>query len=141
MKFFHPQIQLVRELILDAPDVFFLHIVTFCPRTCFRANGHSTDAGQLANGLYKVSINLIQDTALPDFDYITPVVHTIALGSIAFPSGEGEIEVTVLGTVIEDSAASERSTDPKTKTKTGGAGTVSTISADKKTRPIDPDKL
>lgn len=141
MKFFHPQIQLVREKILDAPDAFYLHIVTFCPRTCFRANGHSTNTEKLANGLYKVSINLVQDITLPDFPYITPVVHTLALGSIAFPGGEGEIEVTVLGTVIEESTAGTRGTDPKTKTKTGGPGTVSTTVYDEIARPIDPDRL
>lgn len=83
----------------------------------------------------------MQDTALPDFNYITPVVHTIALGSIAFPGGEGEIEVAVLGTVMEESAAGTRDGNPTLKTKTGGQGTVSTVSADNKTRPIDPDQL
>lgn len=141
MKFFHPQIQLARETRLDAPDAFFLHIVTFCPRTCFWADGYDTDDGELANGLYKVDIQLVQDATLPDFNYITPVVHTIALGSIAFPGGEGEIQVTVLGTVIEESATGARAGDPTAKTKTGGTGTVSTVSADNKTRPIEDDKL
>lgn len=142
MKFFHPQIQLARETVLDEPDAFYLHIVTFCPRTCFRADGYSTDAGELSNGLYKVSINLLQDPALPDFNYITPVVHTIALGSIDFPGGEGEIEVLVLGAVLEEGGGSVRSANPpKSTTKTGGKGTVSTTSAEDKSRPIDPGRL
>lgn len=141
MKFFQPQIQLARETAMDTPDAFHLHIVTFCPRTRFRANGHSTNSSELANGLYKVSIQLIEDSALPNFNYITPVVHTISLGSIAFPGGEGEIEVTVLGTVTEESSAATRDGDPVTKTKTGGTGTVSTTTSDDIARPIDPDRL
>lgn len=143
MKFFHPQIQLARETVFDEPDAFYLHIVTFCPRTCFRADGYSTEAGELANGLYKVSIKLLQDMALPDFGYITPVVHTIALGSIDFPGGEGEIEVQVLGAVLEEGSSSTRgaTNPPKSTTKTGGKGTVSTTSAEDKSRPIDPNSL
>lgn len=143
MKFFHPQIQLARETVLDQPDAFYLHIVTFCPRTCFRADGYTTDAGELADGLFKVSIQLLQDPALPDFAYITPVVHTIALGGIAFPGGEGAIQVQVLGAVTEGGTAGTRgaTNPPTTTTKTGGTGTVSTSDADDKSRPIDPYAL
>ena len=143
MKFFHPQIQLARETVLDEPDAYYLHIVTFCPRSCFRADGYSTDAGELADGLLKVSINLRQDPELPDFEYITPVVHTLALGSIDFPGGEGAIRIQVLGAVPTGGSpgASRDANPPATTTKTGGTGTVSTSDADDKSRPIDPDFL
>lgn len=144
MKFFQPQVQLVRESVFDAPDAFYLHVVTFCPRSCFRADGYTPDASELANGLYKVTINLRQDPALPDFAYITPVVHTLALGSLDFPGGEGEIEIQVLGAVMETAATGGTRGDtnpPTTTTKTGGTGTVSTTNADDKSRPIVEDSL
>lgn len=143
MKFFKPQIQLAREAVLDESDAFSLHIVTFCPRTCFRADGHSVSDEALGQGTYKVTINLLQDPALPDFGYITPVVHTLALGSIDFPGGEGEIEVTVQGAVLEEGSGA-RDVDPPpptTTTKTGGKGTVSTTDADESPRPIPGDFL
>ncbi len=142
MKFFKPQVQLARETIFDEPDAYYLHVVTFCPRTSFRADGYTTDSSELANGLYKVVINLQQDPALPDFEYITPVVHTLSLGNIAFPGGEGWIEVQVIGAVIEENARNTRDTNPPTTTtKTGGTGTVSTADADNKSRPILTDQL
>ncbi len=140
MKFFHPQIQLARETVLDEPDAFYLHIVTFCPRTCFRADGYEVDDSELSGGKYKVQIKLRQDPALPDFGYITPVVHTIALGSIAFPGGEGEIEVQVQGAVMESGGSGTRG-DTNPPTKTGGTGTVGTTGADSTSKPIDPDSL
>ncbi|MCB0577074.1 MAG: hypothetical protein KDC61_21120 [Saprospiraceae bacterium] len=152
MKFFHPQIQLARETVLNEseyePDVFYLHIVTFCPRTCFRADGYETPGfgpnnETQAEGLYKVVIKLIQDTTLPDYGYITPVVHTIALGSIDFPGGEGEIEVQVQGAVVENDGGGMRgdTNPPTTTTKTGGTGTVGTTGADSISRPIEEDSL
>jgi hypothetical protein len=147
MKFYQPQIQLARETVLDSPDAFYLHIVTFCPRTAFRENGFETPGfgpnnETMAQGLYKVIIKIYEDTSLPDFDYITPIVHTIDLGNIAFPGGEGFIEVQLQGAVFPTSGTGARSgTNPTSTTKTGGAGTVSTTSADNKSRPIDDARL
>ncbi|MCA0237187.1 MAG: hypothetical protein LCH81_12460 [Bacteroidetes bacterium] len=147
MKFFHPQIQLVRELVLDSPSIYYLHIVTFCPRTCFVADGYETpgfgpDNETLAEGLYQVIIHLREDSELPDFDYITPIVHTINLGGIVFPDDEGFIEVQVKGVVTEpDNSAARTTKPPKTTTKTGGKGTVSTTIAEDKSRPMDTESL
>ncbi len=142
MKFFHPQVQLAREIVFDEPDAYYLHIVTFCPRSNFRADGHEVDDSELANARYRVRIKLRQDPALPDFEYITPVVHTLALGSIDFPGGEGEIEVSVVGNVLIGASAMSRSAEPvPTTTKTGGTSTVGTTGSDGKTKPIDSDSL
>ncbi|MDX2134739.1 MAG: hypothetical protein SFV52_08135 [Saprospiraceae bacterium] len=141
MKFFHPQIQLARTAVLDQPDAYFLHVVTFCPRTSFRADGYETDRQDLPDGKFSVRIKLQQDPALPDLPYITPVVHTLALGNIDFPDGEGFFEVTVTGAVLEETFATAREVPPPTKTKTGGTGTVGTTGADADTKPILPDSL
>lgn len=144
MKFFYPQIQLARETHLNDPDSYYLHIVTFCPLTNYRADGYEVDDSDLqTEGVYKVTIKIYQDVNLPDFKYITPLVHTISLGSIAFPGGDGWIEVTVEGAVIEESSSgSARSGEnPTTTTKTGGTGAVSTTNADDRPKPIDMDTL
>jgi hypothetical protein len=141
MKFFKPQIQLAREAVLDGPDVFFLHVTTFCSSTNYRANGHTVSEARLASdGLYAVTVKLQQDANLPDMGtgYITPVVHVIRLGAINFPGGEGLIEVTVEGAVTTGNG---RAGDPKTTTKTGGTGTVSTTDSETITRPILEDRL
>lgn len=140
MKFFKPQVQLVREKSLDPPDAYSMHIVTFCDKTNYRADGYSVDDSELSTGLYRVTVNLVQDSNLPEFNYITPVVHTMDLGFIDFPDEEGWFEVQVLGAVIEPSSAN-RADPPTTTTKTGGTGTVSTSDADDKSRPIDPNSL
>lgn len=141
MKFFKPQIQLARERQLDAPSLYYVHVVTFCPRTSFRADGHTIDDEDLHSGLYRVTVNLLEDTTLPDMEYITPVVHTIDLGEIEFPDGEGWIEVGVAGVDVEEEERSARNNNPTTTTKTGGKGTVSTTEAEDKTRPIMANSL
>lgn len=147
MKFFHPQIQVAREIVIDEPDAFFLHVITFCNLTNYCSDGYETPGfgpgnETRAEGLYKVNLKLCQQEALPDFPYITPVVHTIALGSIDFPGGEGEIEVTVLGSVLEGGGTAARSSDPPRSTiKTGGTGTVGTTGADNFSKPVNPNKL
>ena len=142
MKFFHPQIQLARETVLDQPDAYYLHVVTFCPRTSFRANGYEIDESELPKCKYIVRVRLLQDNALPDFRYITPVVHTMALGSVAFPGGEGLFEVTVVGDVLGENYSAARSDDPPPNTtKTGGTGTMGSTSADNETKPLLFDSL
>lgn len=143
MKFFQPQIQLVRETHFDEPDGYYLHVVTFCPRTSFCPDGFSTDDAALSEGVYRVIVKIQQDPALPDFEFITPVVHTISLGNIAFPNAEGWIDVQVQGAVFQEPAVAARgeTKPPATTVKTGGTGTVSTTNAQDIVRPIDDDSL
>ncbi len=136
MKFFKPVVQLAREHQIDQPDLYFLHVVTFCPRTCYYASNYTVSTTNLANGLYEVTVKIMQDLTRPDMEYITPVVHTIDLGPIAFPGGEGWIQVSVEGDVPNTRNGATRDGNPTTKTKTGGSGTVSTTDADDKSRPI-----
>ncbi|HRI62178.1 MAG TPA: hypothetical protein PK228_20700 [Saprospiraceae bacterium] len=139
MKFFKPQVQLARESVLDEPDLFYLHVVTFCPRTRFREDGHEIDLAELSQNRCKVSVKLREDSNVPDFFYITPVVHTFPLTGVVFPGGEGEIEVQVVGAVLEAGASGARSDPPTTTTKTGGKDTVSTTTADTNPRPISSE--
>ncbi len=138
MKFFQPYIQLAREPMLDEPDAYFLHVVTLCPRSSFRANGFEADDSKLSEGKYIVRVKLLQDPQLPDYPYITPVAHTLALGSIAFPAGEGIVEVTVVGDIIAAASSATRDAEPP---KTGGTSSTGTTGSDTPTKPVDPDSL
>lgn len=136
MKFFQPQLHLVRDRQLDQPDIYYLHVVTFCPRSSFRANGYSVSDAQLQQeGVLSVTLQLKQDPGLPDFDSVTPVVHTIDLGAVPFPGAEGWVDVEVLGTVLETTGEGEPGAEKVSKPKTGGKGTVSTTHASEKARP------
>ena len=142
MTFFHPTLHLSREIILDAPDAYYLHIITFCPRSRFRANGHEIVGFHAENTIensYKIKVKLLEDAALPDLDVLTPVVHTLDLGSVAFPEGEGWFEVQVTGETLDTSGGSvlNRAGEPKT----GGTGAVKTTTASDKSRPIDDSRL
>jgi hypothetical protein len=142
MQLFHPNLQLYRETVLDAPDAYYLHVVTFCPRSQFRADGHEIvgfHADNTIEGSYKIRVKLLEDAALPNLDVLTPIVHTFALGSVAFPQGEGWFEVQVIGETLDTSGGGtlSRSGDPKT----GGTGAVQSTTATSGSRPIDDTRL
>lgn len=142
MKFFHPVIQLGKESG-ELADHYFLHVVTFCPRSNFQADGFNINNANLADGLLKVTVKLKQVAALPNFEFITPVVHSIDLGAVAFPFEDCTIEVSVVGDVFQEPTSNTRSTDAPTTTKTGGTGTVSTTQTTTTSgvKPTDPSTL
>lgn len=124
MKLYKPQVQLVRRTRIDEPDEYFLHAVTFCGRTSYRAGGHSPIPATVnADGLLAVELSIVQDPALPDFEYLTPVVHTIALGS---PVAQGEELIVAVS--LADGTSARATSNPTT--------TVSSMDADEDSRPI-----
>lgn len=127
MKLYKPQVQLVRRPKLDEPDEYFLHAVTFCGRTSYRSDGHSPIPAQAdADGVLSVVLAIVQDPELPDFDYLTPVVHTLSLGSPVAKGQELIVEVSASDGIASRSTTSE--SDPTT--------TVSSVDADEDSRPI-----
>ncbi|MBK9492733.1 MAG: hypothetical protein IPO07_31135 [Haliscomenobacter sp.] len=64
MKFFHPVIQLGKESG-ELADKYFLHVVTFCPRSNFQADGFSIKNEKLAEGRLKVTVKLKQRLNFP----------------------------------------------------------------------------
>ncbi|WP_421796042.1 hypothetical protein [Haliscomenobacter sp.] len=140
MKFFHPVIQLGKESG-ELADNYFLHVVTFCPRSNFQADGFSVNNEHVDNGLLKVTVKVKQAAAMPNYEFITPVVHSIDLGAINFPIVDSTIEVTVIGDVLQEPTSNARAADTPTTTKTGGTGTVSTGSATDRERPGDDPTL
>lgn len=140
MKFFHPVIQLGKESG-ELADTYFLHVVTFCPRSNFQADSFSINDEHLAEGKLNVTVKVKQAAKMPNYEFITPVVHSIDLGEINFPFEDSMVEVTVIGDVLQEPTSNARAADTPTTTKTGGTGTVSTGSATDRERPGDDPTL
>lgn len=130
MKLFKPQVQIARRTIVGAPNEYFLHAVTFCNKSNYRAAGFQLDTHLVEDeGILTVSLNIAQDISIPEFNYLTPVVHTIDLGPLAFPDDDGIITVESVmrtGTRSADTAEEEK------KNKS----TVSATEADEAGRPV-----
>lgn len=91
MKLFKPYVELTKITDANEPDDYYIHVVTFTDKTNYRADGYSI--GTLdQNGVLPVTVKAILDENIIDFPYLTPVVHTIKLGDVSFPSG-GLVEV------------------------------------------------
>ncbi|MCB9291565.1 MAG: hypothetical protein H6559_00300 [Lewinellaceae bacterium] len=131
MKLYTPQVQLFRETVLDGPDEYYLHAVTFCGQTNLREGGYSlhSEDGNEKNAL-KIELFIREDPELPRMNSLTPVAHTISLGALPF-EGEGRIEAQV----VLQTAGDTRDVDGKVTPK--GANTTSTTAADEVDRPID----
>lgn len=132
MKLLEPQVTLIRQSNLDTPDDFFLHAVTFCPQTNFRANGHAPIPRELdETGVWNIGVHILKDETAPDFHCLTPVTHTIELGS--FPGAkEGVIQINL----FIDRTLHPRGLETKEK-KVVAKTIVSTTDADEDGRPIE----
>lgn len=133
MKFYKPQVQLVRKRIKNQADEYFLHAVTFCEQTNIRANGYEIPLPTLnKDGNYEVNLLAVEDADLSNFNYLTPIVHTIDLGILPFGDENGEVVVTLF---IEEKGDGRIISRGDKKRRAGTAG-VATTSADPDSRPI-----
>lgn len=137
MKIFKPQLQLVKQTNKDKSHDYYLHAVTFADRTSYRAHGVEALPTTLnERGNYEVNLLIARDSRLPDFKYLTPIVHTLLLGQLPFAE-EGDIEVNVFITELgkEDTGLSRLSGSKNNNQRAGGSVT-GTTSADGDARPI-----
>lgn len=132
MKLFKPQLQLARESV-EQPDEsfryhYYLHVVTFTDYTNYRAEDYDVDTSALeTEGVINVKVYVYPDPDIPNFKYLTPVVHTIDLGL----PGESEMEFVVNVDVIN--GLPDRG-DPPGENSSGSSQTGST-GADEDGRP------
>jgi len=98
MKLLKPQVQLVRKTHIDQEDEFSLHVITFLPKTNYKADGYDV-ADQLdSDGILPISLYISKDESIPEFNYLTPVVHTFEIGALPFSDGDGMIRVDLVVT-------------------------------------------
>ena len=130
MKLYKPQVQIVRRTNIGAPNEYFLHAVTFCDKSNYRAAGFELNTSLVEEGLLTVGLKIFQDVSIPEFNYLTPVVHTIELGPLAFPDDDGIITAeAILSNGIRNINAATETDDKNTST-------VSSTEADEAGRPI-----
>ncbi|MCB0593680.1 MAG: hypothetical protein H6557_26055 [Lewinellaceae bacterium] len=121
MILFKPQVQLTKITDVSEPDDYYVHVITFTDCTNYRADGYSI--GEMDEyGTLPVTIRAVQDENIIDFNYLTPVVHTIKLGAVSFPSGGGLVEVT-----FDDGTQSAEN---------GKKGNVRPVDAEEDARPL-----
>jgi len=102
MKFFKPQLQLAKvSEIQDGPgfkDHYYLHVVTFCDQANYRTSDEDTeidDSALASRNIIQVKLYIYPDQKLPDFKYLTPLVHTIDLGTPGEKAKEFNLKVDV----------------------------------------------
>lgn len=114
----------MRLVDTNLPDEFHIHVVTWADKTDYVADGHTI--GGLSGDTFSVTIKAKKDSNIRSFDYLTPIVHTINLGEISFPNGDGFIEVYF-----------DKDTGGATKVAgNGNKNGARTIDADEDARPI-----
>lgn len=96
MKLLKPQVQLVRKTHIDQEDEFSLHAITYLPKTNYKADGYDI-ANQLdSDGVLPIALYISKDESIPEFHYLTPVVHTFEIGVLPFSDGGGLIRVDLI---------------------------------------------
>ncbi len=93
MKIAKPQVHLRKN---TSTGTYMIHVVTWMDYTKFRANGYDTLPTSPVDGLYPIVLKIIEDEAIPNMQLLTPIVHTLALGSIELNGSHPFIEVTVI---------------------------------------------
>ena len=129
MKLFKPQIQLARESEKQTDgsfkDHYHLHSVTFCDRSNYRVSEEDSVIEPLnTEGILNVNLYIYPAPDIVDLNYLTPVVHTVDLGT---PIEKGE-EFTVYVHVFKELPS--RSTN-----NSAGSSQGSSTQADEDARP------
>lgn len=96
MKFFKPVVHLVLREIENEPNQLLLHVVTFCDRTSYRGHGHEEIPTELdENNVLNIDLNIDTEIDLPDFESITPIVHTLSFEESLVENGTISVNVFV----------------------------------------------
>jgi len=93
-----------------------IHVVTWMDYTKFKSNGNVTLPTSAVDGVYQIILKVIEDSTVPNMQLLTPVVHTLSLGTgIELNSARPFIEVVVINSSDSNSVVG------KTKTHQDGA--------------------
>lgn len=121
----YPYVRLFKEQNFEGTEEYILHSVTFFNRTNYRADGHEPVPSVPTAGAWEIRLKVRKDPELPDHEGLTPVVHTLVLGSL--PEEMGDVLVKV--SVTEELPETQEESKPK------AVSTVSTTSASEESRP------
>ena len=112
MKIAKPQVHLRKN---TSTGTYMIHVVTWMDYTKFKSNGYVTLPTSPEDGVFQIVLKIAEDTTIPNMAMLTPIVHTLSLGSIELSSSRPFIEVSVINSSDSDSIVG------KTKTHQDGA--------------------
>lgn len=95
MKTYTPLVHLARKITEGQPDEYFIHVVTFMNNTNYKADGYNTIPSLPTNNRYVITVKIKTDPLIPNMTLLTPVVHSLSLGTINL-SSTPLIEIDVL---------------------------------------------
>lgn len=126
MKLFKPQLQLAKESEMQDDgsfrDHYYLHVVTFTDKTNYRAEDYQIDDHNLASkGVINVRLYINADMEIADLNYLTPVVHTLDLGTPIEKGAEFIIQVDVFKGLPTRDGSGGGSSSGSSQTSSGGA--------------------
>jgi hypothetical protein len=93
MKIAKPQVHLRKNTSIGT---YMIHVVTWMDYTKFKSNGYATLPTSAVDGVFQIVLKITEDTTIPNMQLLTPVVHTLSLGSIELTSVRPFIEVIVI---------------------------------------------
>jgi hypothetical protein len=82
MKVFTPLVHLASKSILNQPTEYFIHVVTFMNNSKYKADGYDPLPLLPTNGKFTITLRVKEDAALPEMNLLTPVVHSLSIGTI-----------------------------------------------------------
>ena len=131
MKLFKPQLQLARETEEQADGSYryhyYLHTQTYADSTNYRVMDEDIDLSTLnAEGAIKIKLYMDLNEEIPALEYLTPVVHTLDLGT--------PVEIGTEFTIFVDVIKGLPSRDGEGGSS--GSGQTSSSGADERDRPI-----
>ena len=111
MKIGKPNIHLIKKTYVDAPNIYYLHSITYFYRTNLEAAGHAPISTELDDeGRVTVVLRVRENPDVPEFRCITPIVHTVEIGALPFEDEIGLIRVVVRGGGKDPAESGENTT-------------------------------
>lgn len=128
MNYFEPQVTLLKEIHMDQPDKYFLHVTTMVDQSNYIAMGHDPiPSGLNDEGILPINLKYGIDPNLECLCIATPIVHILEMGPL--PSNLIDFAIDV--SIDDNLTLTDSSTKPKGKT------TVRSSDAKQIERPIN----
>jgi hypothetical protein len=93
MQIAKPQVYLKKE---NATGIYHIHVVTWFDYSKFKADGVGAISTSANDGTFLITLNVTEDTSIPNMKLLTPVVHTLTLTGVVLSADSPFIEVEVV---------------------------------------------
>ncbi len=97
LKLSKPQVLLHKRWMDEETIVYYLHSVTYFDNTIYLPDGNGPLSSEPDNdGVFHIELHVREDTEIEPLNYLTPVVHTVSLGSVPFDEENSKIKIQVM---------------------------------------------